>query len=78
MNDSRYGLTASVWTSDQEVFLKLVPQIEAGMVFMNGCDAPDPALPWTGIKDSGRGVSMSQFAFDGFTQVKGVDVRIKV
>ncbi|ORY32897.1 succinate semialdehyde dehydrogenase [Naematelia encephala] len=77
MNDSPYGLTASVWTKDQQAFLDIVPQLETGMAFMNGCDAPDPALPWSGVKDSGRGISMSKFAFDGFTQVKGVDIRIR-
>lgn len=76
MNDSQYGLTASIWTQDRETFLTMVSELETGMVFMNGCDAPDPALPWTGVKDSGRGISMSKFAFDGFTQVKGVDMRL--
>ena len=76
MNDSKYGLTASIWTRDQTAFMEMVSQIETGTVFMNGCDSPDPALPWTGVKDSGKGISMSKYAFDGFTQVKSVDMRL--
>jgi acyl-CoA reductase-like NAD-dependent aldehyde dehydrogenase len=65
MNDSPYGLTASIWTSaqpDSEVaFLKFVNELEAGTVFLNRCDYLDPALAWTGVKDSGRGVSLSKY-----------------
>lgn len=67
MNDSPYGLTASVWTSastsesSEEAFLKIADQIETGTVFLNRCDYLDPALAWTGVKDSGRGISLSRF-----------------
>jgi len=67
MNESRYGLTASIWTnaqenpSSEEAFLKLVDGLETGTVFLNRCDYLDPALSWTGVKDSGRGVSLSKF-----------------
>ena len=67
MNDSRYGLTASIWTnakenaSSEEAFLKMVDGLESGTVFLNRCDYLDPALSWTGVKDSGRGVSLSRF-----------------
>ncbi|CCO30281.1 aldehyde dehydrogenase [Rhizoctonia solani AG-1 IB] len=65
MNDSPYGLTASIWTSDkpesEAAFLKLVDELETGTVFLNRCDYLDPALAWTGVKDSGRGVSLSKF-----------------
>lgn len=61
MNDSPYGLTASIWTSSQDDFLQLVPEVEAGTVFQNRCDFLDPALAWTGVKHSGRGVSLSSF-----------------
>jgi acyl-CoA reductase-like NAD-dependent aldehyde dehydrogenase len=61
MNDSPYGLTASVWTSSQSDFLELVDSLEAGTVFQNRCDYLDPALAWTGVKHSGRGISLSKF-----------------
>ena len=76
MNDSDLGLTASVWTKDEEAFKALSESLEAGTIFQNGCDYLDPHLPWSGTKDSGRGISMSQFAFDAFTQTKGVNRRI--
>ncbi|KAG9103349.1 hypothetical protein FRC06_011347 [Ceratobasidium sp. 370] len=65
MNDSPYGLTASIWTTtrpeSQEAFLRFVDELETGTVFLNRCDYLDPALAWTGVKDSGRGVSLSKF-----------------
>lgn len=61
MNDSKYGLTASVWTSDEQAFESLVDKIEAGTVFQNRCDYLDPALAWTGVKHSGRGISLSKY-----------------
>ncbi|MGZ4105683.1 MAG: aldehyde dehydrogenase family protein, partial [Actinomycetota bacterium] len=57
MNDSQLGLTASVWTSDRNRADRLARELEFGTVYMNRCDALDPALPWTGVKDSGRGVT---------------------
>ncbi|KAG6906758.1 hypothetical protein DXG01_012261 [Tephrocybe rancida] len=67
MNDSPYGLTASIWTdaennpTSEDAFLKLTDGLETGTVFLNRCDYLDPALAWTGVKDSGRGVSLSKF-----------------
>ena len=61
MNDSPYGLTASVWTKDTKIFQELVDGIEAGTVFQNRCDFLDPALAWTGLKNSGRGISLSKY-----------------
>ncbi|KAG8979653.1 hypothetical protein FRB90_008029 [Tulasnella sp. 427] len=67
MNDSKYGLTASVWTNaegdpkSEEAFTKLCDGLDVGTVFLNRCDYLDPALAWTGSKDSGRGVSLSKF-----------------
>ncbi len=55
MNDSRYGLTASIWTPDLAKAQQLGGELETGTVFMNRCDYLDPALAWTGVKDSGRG-----------------------
>lgn len=66
MNDSQYGLTASVWTdaSRQDslaAFDMLASQLETGTVFLNRADALDPALPWAGVKNSGRGISLSSY-----------------
>ena len=58
MNDSRLGLTASVWTRDRERAARFARVLEHGTVFMNRCDYLDPALPWSGWKDSGRGVGL--------------------
>ncbi|KAJ3846047.1 succinate semialdehyde dehydrogenase [Lentinula lateritia] len=83
MNDSPYGLTASVWTSastsesSEEAFLNIADQIETGTVFLNRCDYLDPALAWTGVKDSGRGISLSRFGYDQLTRAKSVHMKIK-
>ena len=76
MNDSRYGLTASVWTRDVEQAIQLGAQIETGTVYMNRCDYLDPALVWTGTKDSGHGASLSVLGYDHFTQPKSYHLRI--
>ncbi|QNI37364.1 aldehyde dehydrogenase family protein [Edaphobacter albus] len=78
MNDSRYGLTASVWTSDADAALKIGHQIESGTWFMNRCDYVDPALPWTGIKDSGHGASLSRYGYASLTQPKSFHLRISL
>ncbi len=75
MNDSRYGLTASVWTVDMDQAERIGNRIEAGTVYMNRCDYLDPALAWTGFKDSGRGVSLSKFGYDHLTKVKSYHFR---
>ncbi|TPX60626.1 hypothetical protein SpCBS45565_g07467 [Spizellomyces sp. 'palustris'] len=61
MNDSEFGLTASIWTKDVEKGLNFGEDLEVGTVFMNRCDYLDPAMAWTGWKDSGRGVTLSKF-----------------
>jgi acyl-CoA reductase-like NAD-dependent aldehyde dehydrogenase len=76
MNDSRLGLTASIWTSDRERAARLAKQLEYGTVFMNRCDFLDPALPWTGVKDSGRGVTLSALGFDHVTRPKSIHFRV--
>lgn len=69
-NDSPYGLTASIWTSDPENAARIGAQIETGTVFMNRCDYLDPALTWTGVKDTGRGTSLSHLGYQSVTRAK--------
>jgi acyl-CoA reductase-like NAD-dependent aldehyde dehydrogenase len=76
MNDSRLGLTASVWTSDRDRAARFAKSLECGTVFMNRCDYLDPALPWSGWKDSGRGVSLSALGFEGLTRPKSIHFRL--
>jgi acyl-CoA reductase-like NAD-dependent aldehyde dehydrogenase len=75
MNDSPYGLTASIWTSDMDAAERLAVQIEAGTVFMNRCDYLDPALAWTGVKDSGRGASLGRYGYEAVTRPKSIYLR---
>ncbi|MBV8032724.1 MAG: aldehyde dehydrogenase family protein, partial [Betaproteobacteria bacterium] len=76
MNDSRYGLTASVWTSDQDAALSIGDRIETGTWYMNRCDYLDPGLAWTGVKDSGRGCTLSRLGFDAFTRPKSFHLKL--
>lgn len=75
MNDSRYGLTASIWTKDTEAAVRIGNQIETGTFYMNRCDYLDPALAWTGVKDSGRGVTLSELGYDALTRPKSFHLR---
>jgi len=70
MNDSQYGLTASIWTRDERAAEKIGRQIETGTVFCNRCDYLDPALAWTGVKDSGRGCTLSSIGYEHLTRPK--------
>jgi acyl-CoA reductase-like NAD-dependent aldehyde dehydrogenase len=72
MNDSRYGLTASVWTSDRERAERFARDLEVGTVFQNRCDYLDPALPWSGTRDSGIGSTLSRYGFYHLTRRKGI------
>lgn len=74
MNDSTYGLTASIWTQDRDAGIALGKDLETGTVFINRCDYLDPALPWTGVKDTGRGYSLSQLGFEQLTRAKGFNI----
>jgi len=76
LNDSHYGLTGVVFTNDQARFAAMAPQIEAGTVFMNRCDYLDPELPWTGVKDTGKGVSLSRYGFRPYYRLKGYHVKV--
>ena len=75
MNDSPYGLTASVWTQDYDTAAALGAQIETGTLFMNRADYLDPALCWTGCKDTGRGGSLSYLGFHSVTRPKSYHLK---
>ncbi len=75
MNDSRFGLTASVWTEDLHRADRLARKIQAGTVFANRCDYLDPSLAWTGVKDSGRGCTLSLVGYEQLTKPKSFHLR---
>ena len=75
MNDSPYGLTASIWTEDYDTAAAIGAQIETGTVFMNRADYLDPALTWTGVKDTGRGTSLSYLGFHSVTRPKSYHLK---
>ncbi len=77
MNDSQYGLTASVWTQDEEMALGIGEQIHTGTFFMNRCDYLDPALAWTGVKNSGRGCTLSSMGYEALTRPKSFHLKSK-
>lgn len=75
MNDSPYGLTASIWTEDYETAAKIGAEIETGTIFMNRADYLDPALCWTGCKDTGRGGSLSYLGLHSVTRPKSYHLK---
>jgi acyl-CoA reductase-like NAD-dependent aldehyde dehydrogenase len=75
MNDSRYGLTAAIWTADVDAAIRIGDQVATGTWFMNRCDYLDPALAWTGVKDSGRGCSLSRLQYERLTRPKSFHLR---
>lgn len=91
MNDSQFGLTASIWTKDVGKGEELIEDLEAGTVFVNRCDYPSPVsgaslglqnvsnheqdLAWIGWKDSGKGQTLSKFGFDQFVKLKSYHVK---
>ncbi|MGC6511283.1 MAG: aldehyde dehydrogenase family protein [Parvibaculales bacterium] len=76
MNDSAYGLTASIWSKDAESAQLIGDQLETGTVFLNRCDYLDPSLAWTGVKDSGRGCTLSVMGYDSLTRPKSFHLKI--
>jgi acyl-CoA reductase-like NAD-dependent aldehyde dehydrogenase len=78
MNDSKYGLTAALWTSDEVAARKVGNEIETGTVFMNRCDYLDPALAWVGVKDSGRGATLSRVGYEMLTRPKSFHFRTQI
>ncbi|MEE4014949.1 aldehyde dehydrogenase family protein [Roseibium sp. FZY0029] len=77
MNDSPYGLTASIWTEDAQAAGEIGDKIETGTVFMNRCDYLDPALVWTGVKDTGKGAALSEIGFHNLTRPKSFHFRLE-
>ena len=75
MNDSQYGLTAALWTPDLDRATHIADQLDTGTVFMNRCDYLDPALCWTGCKDTGRGGSLSEIGFHNLTRPKSYHMK---
>ncbi|MGC4391122.1 aldehyde dehydrogenase family protein [Agrobacterium sp. M50-1] len=75
MNDSKYGLTASLWTQDAARAGRIGREIETGTVFMNRADYLDPALCWTGVKETGRGGSLSVLGFQNLTRPKSYHLK---
>ena len=75
MNDSPYGLTCSIWTQDPARAEEIGAQIDTGTVFMNRCDYLDPALCWTGCKDTGRGGSLSPLGYNAVTRPKSYHLK---
>ena len=75
MNDSAYGLTASIWTNDADRAESIGDRIETGTVFMNRADYLDPALCWTGCKDTGRGGGLSEIGFHNLTRPKSYHLK---
>jgi len=78
MNDSAYGLTAAIWTSDEKAAVSIGDRVETGTFFMNRCDYLDPGLAWTGVKDSGRGCTLSRLGYEQLTRPKSFHLRTRL
>jgi acyl-CoA reductase-like NAD-dependent aldehyde dehydrogenase len=77
MNDTAYGLTAAIWTADEAAALSIGDRIDTGTWFMNRCDYLDPALAWVGVKDSGRGCTLSVVGYEHLTRPKSFHLRTR-
>jgi acyl-CoA reductase-like NAD-dependent aldehyde dehydrogenase len=75
MNDSAFGLTASIWTRDLDAAERIGDAVATGTVYMNRCDSLDPALAWTGVKHSGRGATLSRVGYETLTRPKSFHLR---
>jgi acyl-CoA reductase-like NAD-dependent aldehyde dehydrogenase len=75
MNDSKYGLTAAIFTADETAAIRIGDELETGTVFMNRCDYLDPGLAWTGVKQTGRGASLSAIGYEGLTRPKSYHLK---
>jgi acyl-CoA reductase-like NAD-dependent aldehyde dehydrogenase len=76
MNDSPYGLTASIWTDDLDAAARIGARVETGTVYANRCDYLDPALVWTGVKDTGKGGALSEIGYHNLTQPKSYHFKV--
>jgi acyl-CoA reductase-like NAD-dependent aldehyde dehydrogenase len=76
MNDSDYGLTAAIYSADPQRAEALGDALEAGTIFLNRCDYLDPALAWTGVKNSGRGCTLSRVGYEQLTRPKSYHFRL--
>jgi acyl-CoA reductase-like NAD-dependent aldehyde dehydrogenase len=76
MNDSEFGLTAAIFSADAARAEALGDALETGTVFLNRCDYLDPALAWTGVKNSGRGCTLSRVGFEQLTRPKSYHFRV--
>jgi acyl-CoA reductase-like NAD-dependent aldehyde dehydrogenase len=77
MNDSPYGLSASVWTGDADAAIAIGDKLQTGTVYMNRADYLDPALAWVGVKESGRGVTLSRVGYEHLTRPKSFHLRTR-
>ena len=75
MNDSPFGLTAALFTRDEQA-TSVGARLEAGTVFMNRCDHLDPALAWTGVKNTGRGATLSVLGYEHLTRPKSYHFKL--
>lgn len=75
MDDTSLGLTASVWTADSARAERFATELDAGTIYQNRCDVLDPALPWTGARDSGLGSTLSRYGYHALTRRKAVHFR---
>ncbi len=78
MNDSEFGLTAAIFTSNLDKGQQIADKIETGTVFINRCDYLDPALAWTGIKNSGRGCTLSVLGYEALTRPKSFNIKMAI
>ena len=76
MNDSPYGLSAAIFSRDADAATRIGQDIETGTVFLNRCDYLDPALAWTGVKDTGRGVTLSALGYEALTRPKSFHLKL--
>ncbi len=77
INASRFGLTAAIWSADPDRARRLGRRLDVGTVFLNRCDYLDPMLPWVGVKESGRGLSLSRWGIEELTRPKSYHFRLE-
>jgi acyl-CoA reductase-like NAD-dependent aldehyde dehydrogenase len=78
MNDSEFGLTASIFSRDIDTAIVLGDEVQCGTFFVNRCDYLDPALAWTGIKNSGRGCTLSKLGYESLTRPKSFHIKTEL